>query len=173
MHPILEMLTGGDRRSIGRVEEVVALVLEEAALFEPLFHGLFAEDELVRMRAADALEKISARRPEWLQPYVEMLLNQVASQGQQEVRWHVAQLIPRLRLDAQQRRLAVALLFDYLDDESKIVKTNAMQALAELAVEDASLRQKVIPVLEQLTAMGSPAMRARGRKLLANLSALD
>ncbi len=77
-------------------------------------------------------------------------------------------LIPRLRLDARERRFAVALLFDYLEDDSKIVKTNAMQALAELAAGDASLRQKVIPVLEQLTATGSPAMRARGRKLLAD-----
>lgn len=173
MHTILEKLTGGDRRSIGRADEVVAQVLEDGALFEPLFQGLFVEDELVRMRAADALEKISARRPEWLQPYTEMLLYQVASQGQQEVRWHVAQLIPRLRLDARERQFAVALLFDYLEDDSKIVKTNAMQALAELAAGDGRLRQKVIPVLEQLTATGSPAMRARGRKLLAELGAQD
>lgn len=173
MHSILEKLTGGDRRSIGRVEEVVAQVLADPALFEPLVNGLLAEDELVRMRAADALEKISAQNPEWLQPYKDTLFELAASQRQQEVRWHLAQMIPRLQLDAHEQRKAAALLVGYLEDESKIVKTNAMQALAQLAARDPGLRQEVLPALEELTAKGSPAMRARGRKLLAELSALD
>jgi hypothetical protein len=54
----------------------------------------------------------------------------------------------------------------YLDDSSSIVRTNAMEALADLAERDAGLRSSIIPMLECLTATGSPAMRSRGRKLL-------
>ena len=64
MHPILRKLEQGDRRSIGRSNEVVLDVLAEPRLFRAVFSGLYADDPLVRMRSADAAEKITARRPE-------------------------------------------------------------------------------------------------------------
>jgi hypothetical protein len=48
MHPILEMLKGGDRRSIGKSNEVVAMVLKEPELFDTLYSGLFADAPLIR-----------------------------------------------------------------------------------------------------------------------------
>ncbi len=54
MHPILSKLEGGDRRSIGKANEVVAEVLADPTLFEVVFSGLFSDDPLVRMRVADA-----------------------------------------------------------------------------------------------------------------------
>jgi hypothetical protein len=38
------------------------------------------------MRAADALEKMTVKHPEWLQPYKEQLLRQMAQSQEQEVR---------------------------------------------------------------------------------------
>lgn len=168
---ILAKLTGGDRRSIGRSAEVVADVLADPPLFALLFQGLLVTDPLVRMRAADAIEKITAQHPEYLIPYKAQLLHEVGPIEQQEVRWHVAQLLSRLPLTADERRTAVALLNRYLDDPSKIVKTFAMQALADLALVDTELRPQLVAQLEQLTTTGSPAMRSRGRKLLAQLAA--
>ncbi len=169
MHPLLEMLSGGDRRSIGRSNAVVAEVLAEPGLFGVLFEGLLYSDPLIRMRCADAVEKITVTHPEYLQPYKPRLLEQVASIDQQEVRWHTAQLIPRLALTPEERSRAVSILDSYLSDKSSIVKTFAMQALAELAAQDDSLREVILPKLETLTRQGSPAMQSRGRKLLAKL----
>jgi hypothetical protein len=78
----------------------------------------------------------------------------------------VAQMLPRLRLTARERDDATAILFDYLEDKSSIVRTFAMQALGELAMQDRRLRSGVIPLLERLTEGGTPAMRSRGRELL-------
>jgi len=64
MHELLSRLTGGDRRSIGRTGEVVAAVLGEPSLFGVLLSGLWSSDPLVRMRAADALEKITRKHEE-------------------------------------------------------------------------------------------------------------
>lgn len=164
--PLLEKLTGGDRRSIGRVDEVIAEVLADPGLFDTLFWGMAAGDPLVRMRAADAVEKITVDRPEWLSPYKEALLTDIGASEQQEVRWHVAQMLPRLDLSPAERRQALAILHGYLVDQSKIVKTFAMQAMADLARHDPALKPEVIPVLKELTETGSPAMRSRGRKLL-------
>jgi len=61
-------------------------------------------------------------------------------------------------------------MLDNLGDKSKILRTFAMQALADLAKQDADLRPEVIRVLEEQTRTGSPAMQSRGRKLLRQLA---
>lgn len=170
MNDVLKKLEGGDRRSIGRVSDVVAEVFNDPSLFEVVFNGMLSDDPIIRMRSADALEKITARHPEYLQPYKKKLIQQVARIDQQEVRWHVAQMFPRLELSEEEQAVVVEILLDYLNDESKIVKTFSMQALADFAERDASLRFKVIQLLEELTRTGSPAMRSRGRKLLEKLN---
>jgi hypothetical protein len=78
-------------------------------------------------------------------------------------------MLPRLDLDDEERARAVQILVGYLEDPSKIVKTFSMQALADLAAVDERLRHQVTALLQALTETGSPAMRSRGRKLLARL----
>jgi hypothetical protein len=170
LNDVLKKLAGGDRRSIGRVSEIVAEVLNEPSLFKVVFNGMLSDDPIIRMRSADAVEKIIAKHPEYLQPYKEKLIRQVARIEQQEVRWHAAQMFPRLELSKEERAIIVEILLDYLNDKSKIVKTFSMQALMDFAERDAGLRPQVIKLLEELTRTGSPAMRSRGRKLLGKLN---
>ena len=169
MHPLLQKLAGTDRRSIGKTNEIVAAVLADPGLFAALFNGILNDDPVLRMRCADAVEKITAVHPEFLRPYKKQLIQHVAKIEQQEVRWHVAQLFSRLKCTPKERRAAVEILEEYLKDKSKIVKTFSMQALADLAEHDETLRLFSIRQLEKLTRTGSPAMKARGRKLLAKL----
>ena len=58
-----------------------------------------------------------------------------------------------------------------LNDKSCIVRTFSMQALADIAAQDAALRPSIIKQLEKLARTGTPAMQARGHKLLAKLKA--
>jgi len=58
---LLKMLSGGDRRSIGRSEEAAGEVLANPLLFKELVRGMASEDPIVRMRAADAAEKVTAQ----------------------------------------------------------------------------------------------------------------
>jgi hypothetical protein len=82
-------------------------------------------------------------------------------------------MVPRLDLSAQEREVAEGILLGYLEDDSRIVKTFSMQALSDLAETDAELRARVLPLLEELTATGSPAMRSRGEKLLERLRKIE
>ena len=166
---ILDNLKGGDRRSIGRVDEVVAEVLNNTTLFDDLFSGMRHDDPRMRMRSADAVEKITALYPEFLEPYKTTIIEEVAPIDQQEVRWHVAQMVPRLELKETEVNEVFDILLGYLDDDSKIVKTFSMQALADLAQQHAELIPQVTQILEEQTRTGSPAMKSRGRKLLAIL----
>lgn len=169
MTRIVDKLRGGDRRSIGRANEVVGDVLKDPSLFCQLFDGMLEHDPLVRMRAADVVEKLTINHPEWLKPFKRKLLGPVAAIDQQEVRWHVAQLIPRLNLTDLQRAKAVQVLVDYLGDQSAIVRTFALQALSDLAQQDPRLRRKVASLLQEGLAEDSAAVRSRSKKLLAQM----
>jgi hypothetical protein len=168
---VLRKLRGGDRRSLGRSGEVVGDIAQDAKLFAAAFAALLDSDSLVRMRAADAIEKATRACPELLKPYKRTLLNKVAAIDQPEVRWHLAQMLPRLQLTAKEQDHAVSILFEYLNDKSSIVRTLTMQALADFAMNDDRLRERVIPLIEFFTHEGTAAMRARGRKLLKQLAA--
>jgi hypothetical protein len=57
----------------------------------------------------------------------------------------------------------------YLEDRSSIVKTFALQGLADLAEDVPSIRPTVVKILREVTRNGTPAMKARSRKLLPRL----
>lgn len=163
---ILKTLSGGDRRSIGKAGQVEAMVLKTPALFEDVVRGFKHDDPLIRMRCADVAEKLSVVHPEWLQRHKRALLSFANAVQEKEVRWHMAQMLPRLELSPSERRTAVALLFKYLEDPSRIVKTWSMQALFEMSEKDAKLRVRVVPLLEAAVESGSAAERSRAKKLL-------
>lgn len=167
---ILHLLQGGDRRTIGRADKVAAIVSQDPRLFPQLMAGLWSEDPLVRMRAADAAEKVTRENPKLLRSYKKELLGLMAEAEQQELRWHLAAMVPRLAMNAEERKLAASLLTGYLEDRSSIVKTFALQGLADLALVEPSIRPNVIDVLQEATRSGTPAMRARSRKLLLKLA---
>jgi len=163
---VREMLSGGDRRSIGRAGEAAALALEQPERLSALLELLWDSDQIVRMRAADALEKVSRERIDLLQAYKGELLGLMAETQQQEMRWHLAAIVPRLELSAGERNRAAKNFQTYLQDRSSIVKTYAMQGLWELSRRDGAMRTGVVELIRELTRTGTAAMRARGRKLL-------
>ena len=145
-------------------------MLEAVSLFKELINGFFADDPVLRMRTADAVEKITRVKPDLLSPYKNKLIRLAGDSDQQEIRWHMAQILPRLSLTPADRESVITVLNIYLQDKSKIVVTFALQALADFAAKDEKLRPHVIQVLEDFTRTGSPAIKNRGRKLLEQLN---
>jgi hypothetical protein len=121
------------------------------------------------MRAADAAEKVSSKKPRLLDRHKAELLGLLARTEQIELRWHLALLVPRLPLTAAERRRAAKAFERYLEDRSSIVKTCALEGLANLARTDVALRPDVEQLLENAVRRGTPAMKARARKLLKQL----
>ena len=162
-----QQLSGADRRSIGRVPTVVRAVLHRPALISPLVDALADTDAVVRMRAADALEKVTAAHPDLLRRSTTRLLRLAVDTDQQEVRWHLAQILPRLRLTQRQHAVGLRVMQKYLTDRSSIVRTFALQALADLSEGDPRLRPRVDALLAEALRTGTPAMHARVRRILA------
>jgi hypothetical protein len=164
-----DLLSGGDRRSLGRSNEAEKIVLLQARRFPELFRCMWSDDPVVRMRAADAAEKVTVERPELLHPHKQELLGLLEGAEQIELRWHLALMVPRLDMSARERERATATLRRYLEDRSSIVKTCAMQGLADLARQDPDLQDAVKHILEESLRTGTAAMKARARKLLKKL----
>jgi hypothetical protein len=169
---IVSLLEGGDHRSIGRSDKVAAMAAKNPGLFPKLIACLWSRNPIVRMRAADAAEKVTRKNPELLSPYRKELLGLLFEAKEQEVRWHLAVMVPRLPLSSEERQYAISALHRYMEDRSSIVRTFALQGLADLAKNDPSIRTSVIEVLREAMRNGTPAMKARSRKLLLLLEHL-
>jgi hypothetical protein len=166
---ILRLLEAGDRRTIGRSDQVAAMVSKDPRLFPQLIAGMWSHNPLVRMRAADAAEKVTRANPRLLKPHKKELLGLMVEAGEQELRWHLAAMIPRLSLTTNERQLVASTLNSYLEDQSSIVKTLALQGLVDLAQGDPELLPRVVEVLREATRTGTPAMKARSRRLLSGM----
>ena len=126
-------------------------------------------EDFIREVFEENYEELRIESGQALAPFTAHLLGEIADIPQQEVRWHVAQMLPRLPLDEGGCKRAVAILESYLDDESAIVRTSSMQALADLALRTPRIAPRGLRMLRNLTEAGTPAMKARGRKLVAKL----
>ena len=93
MNSIVRKLRKGDLRQKGKSEEVVTDVLKKPQLFRHVVAGILDTEPGVRMRASDAVEKITRLRPGLLHPYKKDFLDVFAMIDQKEVRWHLAQIL--------------------------------------------------------------------------------
>ena len=134
-------------------------------------------------RAADALEKLTRRRSSQPDPVRDALLvllqrswkapliGLFSEATENKLRWCLAPVLPRLTLTISECRRVAEILRSYLEDQSSIVKTCALQGLADLTRQNASLLPEVIDLLQIHSRSGTPAMRARCRILLRKLEA--
>lgn len=167
---LIARLAVGDRRTTGASAHITQAILENPTLFDDVFDAMWQSDDAgVRMRAANVCETVSRTRPDLLQPRKRDLFKRVAPIPQQEIRWHVCQMLPRLKLTRKERIRANEIVRGYLDDKSSIVRTFALQAMADFAQQDTALLPETIALLQSFAETGTPAMRSRGKKLLQEL----
>jgi hypothetical protein len=179
---IRSMLTaGGHRLSSGRTAEVIELVRADPKKAGQLLECLWDEEPAVAMRAADALEKLTRPNPKVPDPVRKSLLvllqrswkapliGLLAEAKENKLRWCLAAMVPRIKLTVSECQRVAEILQSFLEDRSSIVKTCALQGLADLARQDGSLLPEVIDLLQIHSRSGTPAMRARGRMLLKQL----
>ena len=160
------LLQGGDLRSIGAANALVDEINSQEK-FDALVELLFHDDRKVAMRAADAIEKVTLNQPEFLKPHKQKILLLISNAQHIELKWHLAQLAPRVDwAKSELSKVADALVRWCLDSgESKIVRVNALQSLHNLASTNPHLQNKLKPTVAQLKAENIPSINARLRKL--------
>lgn len=165
--PLALRLARGDRRTADDAPSVAGDVAADRSKLAELVDCLFHRDPGVRMRASDALERVARVNAVWLDPYIEHLLTDAVAIDQVEVRWHLAQIMPRLTLDAEQRHRAAVLLADWFENStSRIVQTSALQAVVDLADHDPDLRGTAAEMLGRAMRSDVPSLADRARRIL-------
>ena len=165
------LLSGGDLRSIGAADDDARAAMADPAQLQKLVQGLEAADPVLRMRCADALEKATRKRPCALQPHADLLLRLLDPAQPREVLWHVVQMAPRVRWAPGRLPQVFSALERCLASASSIVRANCMEALADHTAQAPARAGEVRHLLEGLTRTGTPAMKARGTRLLRRLGA--
>ncbi len=167
---MLNKLRGGNIRSIGRSNEIAADIEENPTLIEKVFPGLYGRDPVLKARSADVIEKATRNKPELLLKHKKEIISILKDESQQEVCWHIAQMIPRLKYTLEEEKEIIDGLNKYLSHKSKIVRVFALVALTDFAEKNQAIVKKVINTIRLHVETGSPAIQARGRKLLKRLN---
>lgn len=159
------LLSGGDLRSTGAADEAARALLAGRWDAEPFLALMEAAEPVVRMRAADALEKATRTRPQLLEGAADRLLALLSAAQPKEVRWHLLQMAPRVAWPRRHRACVLEAVERAFDDTSAIVRVSALQALADLAPLSESLASAFERRRAQALTSGTASLRARARKL--------
>ena len=169
-----KLAVGGKANSLGLAEEVVQDVIADKNRLDELYACLFEEDACVRMRAADALEKVCRVHPEWLMLYADRIIHEMGKSTQPSLQWHVAQMLNELPLNESQQRDAVVWLTERLEEKEGdwIVVANSMSTMAAYAKKGIVPLKKAIALIEGQQEHRSQSVRRRAAKLLAELESV-
>jgi len=153
-------------RTVGGVDKVVKLARTDRMVVHQLVESFSPTDEGLNMRIADALEKISAENHRALESYVPELVKILHDYHQKEVRWHMAQILPRLAL-TESELTAVRRIwkYDFHMSHSKILKVFSLQALVDTCPHERKKHADVVQLLREAMKSGIPSLEARARKL--------
>lgn len=165
---LARLLSGGDLRSTGAAGEVARGLLDGRWKADDALRLIESAPPVVRMRAADALEKASRSSPALIAGIGPRLLDLLAKTQPKEVRWHLLQMAPRLQWPCLQHSLLMAAIESAFEDTSAIVQTSALQALSELSTQSPAFASAFKRRLKLAECSRLPSMRARARKLANN-----
>lgn len=163
---LAHMLLGRDLRRIKGSNEV-ARVVQDQQRFDELFALLLHHERPLVMRSADAIEKITRHHPQFLFPHHAQIISLMHGSVNIELKWHIAQLLPRLRLTRTELKEVWGTLTYWTrnPNESKIVRVNALQGLFELAQKHSALKKDFIATMNSLDHELIPSLTARVKKL--------
>lgn len=164
-----EALTGGHPNSLGNTLQVVAHVLENEHHLDALFDLFLQEDQIVRLRASNALKRVHAEKPEWFKSRVGRLFSDMLPLDQASTQWTLCQMFDRLSasLSDQQRMRAISHMKHLIEHHQDwIVLNSVIEVLAGWADEDQALKDYLKPQLERHALDSRKSVANRAKKKL-------
>jgi hypothetical protein len=174
MMPVREML-GEGTWGLARARAVADEIGGSAKELKALVEVLFGDDVELRKRAADVARRITDRDASALRVYADELAGLLAELPVEEsrTRWHMGLVVPRVAHTREQRLRAARLMLLLAEDESNVVRCSAMEGIALLAVDEASLRGAAEEMIERFLWDGTAAMKCRARAGKRRLEKLE
>lgn len=164
------LLLGKDLRKLGNNKKAIEAVASQRD-FDELFSLIFHHERPLVMRAADAVEKITLKHPEYLASHKAQVLSILKSADHKELKWHIAQLVSRIDLNAIELDHVWHILTYWAlnRNESKIVRVNALQGLYDIALKFPAFQRDLNQSMAALAREPIPSLKARLKKLQSPL----
>jgi hypothetical protein len=161
-----DLLAGNDLRSLGESSKIISMIDDQKS-FDALFEYLYSEDRKIVMKTIDVIEKITARKFDFLQKHKSKIMDLSLSAKNIELKWHLAQLLGRLHYTDDETITVWALLKKWAlnKNESKIVRVNSLQTLYDIAKTAKGFETEFKKIIEELSKENIPSMNARIKKL--------
>jgi hypothetical protein len=168
---LTHLLLGKDLRTI-RQNSMVVQSIHDQETFDELFGLVFHHERPLVLRAVDAVEKVTSKHPEFLRPHKVQLLSILKSADHKELKWHVAQLIPRVPLSGNEtEKVWHTLSYWVLNrNESKIVRVNSLQGLFDLVKINSGLKPDLENIIAAIEHEMIPSLQARIKKITKELT---
>ena len=165
-----ETLSGGTRTSVGEADKVIRQLLKNATKLNEIYGLFLDEDPVVAMRASYVAMKVADQSPQSVNPFTKDVLKNLDLYVQQEVRWHIPQLLVHMELSKAQRKRAYEVVMSWAEtDKSKIVGYYGFQAAADFAELDEQLLQDFIPRIRKANKSGAKSIQNRCKKIAKQL----
>ena len=170
MSKFKELLSGGTRTSVGEADQVIAKLLKSDAGLSEIYDLFLDKDPVVAMRASYVAMRLAEQKPETVKPFTKDLFKNFPLYTQQEVRWHIPQLLVHLELTKGQKKKAYETVMEWAEtDKSKIVGYYGLQAAADFAETDEALLQDFIPRIRAANRSGAKSIQNRCKKIAKQL----
>jgi len=170
VNQLLQWLSGGDLRSDGLSNEVVDAVLQQPHLLDDLMEGLDSQDEVIRGRTADALEKIARSPPDVLIDHLQNLISLALTDQVPMVKMHLAMLFGHLFMYEERASELISALLALSDDESVFTVSWAIVSLCIFAKRYPSKNNQILEQIARLKLHKSIAIRSRVGKAVELLT---
>ena len=163
-------LSGGTRTSVGSADQVIEEVLQDTSKLSLVYELFLDEDPVIAMRSSYVAMKVAEHKPESVAPFSDFLFSNMDHFTQQEVRWHVPQLLSHLNLTDDQKNISYRYLMDWAEtDKSKIVGYYSLQAAADIAQTDQDILKDFVPRLKKAHQSGAKSIQNRCKKIAKQL----
>jgi outer membrane PBP1 activator LpoA protein len=167
---VKQTLSGGTRTSVGDADLVIAKMVKSPTGLGEIYTLFLDKDPVVAMRASYVAMRVAEQKPESVKPFAKELLKSLELYTQQEVRWHIPQLLVHLDLTKAQKRRAYEVVMNWAEtDKSKIVGYYGFQAAADFAETDELLLEDFIPRIRQANKTGAKSIQNRCKKIAKQL----
>lgn len=170
MAGVRDTLSGGTRTSVGDADQVIQKLLKAPSGLADVYKLFLDEDPVVAMRSSYVAMRVAEQKPDSVKPFTKDLLKNLELYTQQEVRWHIPQLLVHLDLTKAQKRRAYEVIMDWAEtDKSKIVGYYGFQVAADFAETDQTLLQDFIPRIRKANKTGAKSIQNRCKKIAKQL----
>jgi hypothetical protein len=162
------LLTGGNPRSLRNADIVIDAASRQPERLEELVQCVFSADEIVRMRASDALERSAGPIRAWFSGSCRGCWAEMSRIEQPSVQWHMAQILAEVPLDEGQQAQAITVLEHNLGTCGDWIVTNCtLEALGVFARVSPAVRARLTERLAHYQHSSYKSVEGRARKLLA------